>query len=101
MNSTASAFAKSVLENRILSSMLGLTAWSAAVLSGSVPAIIASGLLIYARPLLYVALLNASDSAQKSVKPQPGYRPSLQFGLPQSNYNGTWTGGGDTPVRLR
>lgn len=69
MNSiTASSLAKSALGNPITSSLLALAVWIVGVMSGSVPAIIVSGLLAYGYPIFYVALLNSEDKAEKSSK---------------------------------
>lgn len=100
-SNTVTGFAKSVLENRALSSILALTLWFVAVLSGSASVMIACGLLIFARPMLYIAVLNAKERAQKTGTSQSGFLSLIRPPLPQSTYNGTWTGGGDTPVRLR
>ena len=67
MNSiTASTLVKSVMENRFISSLLMFALWIAALMSGSV-LVIFLGLVVYLRPLLYIALLSRKSDAQKSV----------------------------------
>jgi hypothetical protein len=86
MNSiTASNLTKSILENRALSSVLALLVWIAGVVSGSVAVMIVCGLLIYARPLLYVALIGAKGTT--------GKRSATRFALPSPVYKGTWADG--------
>jgi hypothetical protein len=69
MNSTTtSSLAKSVLGNPLLSSLLLLAVLGAGVMTGSSTLLIASGLLAFARPILYAAVLNAEDKSESAIE---------------------------------
>jgi len=70
MNSiTFSSLTKSVVENPLVSSLLALAVWIIGAVSGSGALMIASGVIVYGRPLLYSALLNRKEKTVKSAKP--------------------------------
>lgn len=75
-SSTAANWARAILANHYVTSVLLFALWIAAVMSGSVFAILA-GLVVYARPLLYVKLLNSAlnmTSPKSEVKSAPAVR---------------------------
>lgn len=75
-SSSASNWVRAILANHYVTSVLLFGLWIAAVMSGSVFAILA-GLVVYARPLLYVKLLNSAintSSAKSEVKNAPTAR---------------------------
>jgi hypothetical protein len=61
---TASTLLNSVMKNRFISSLLMFALWITALMSGSV-LVIFLGLVVYLRPLLYIALLNRKTETQK------------------------------------
>ena len=75
---SASSLAKSFLENPFLSSTVGLVLWLASVLSGSVGLMIVSGILVFGRPFLYLALINAEDNVGQPAGTKAARASSLR-----------------------
>ena len=75
---SASSLAKSFLENPLLSSTVGLVLWLASVLSGSVGLMIVSGILVFGRPFLYLALINAEDNVGQPAGTKAARASSLR-----------------------
>jgi hypothetical protein len=76
---TASTLGKSVMavmESRFTASLLMFALWITALMSGSV-LVILLGLVVYLRPLLYVALLSREDMAPKSANAGFRHRQTL------------------------
>ena len=75
---------KTILKNRVLSSLLLLVVLGAAIISGSNLVLLASGILTFARPLLYVAMLG-HDADDKKPSNMEIDRRRLPFDRRASN----------------